>query len=92
MLAAASGNGAAPRPPARRGRPARTLLKGGAAMLARYMDECRSIPTATSFRTITVTDARRAAASSSRTAGQKVSFTHLIAYAIARAAHRATCR
>ena len=33
----------------------RTLLKGGAAMLARYMDESRSIPTATSFRTLTVT-------------------------------------
>src|SRR4051812_37671835 len=39
----------------------RTVLKGGAAMLARYMDESREIPTATSFRTITVTamDARR---------------------------------
>ena len=35
------------------------LLKGAGAMLARYMDESRSIPTATSFRTITVTDARR---------------------------------
>ena len=57
-------------------------------MLARYMDESRSIPTATSFRTITVTRAGRRAASSSRTAGQKVSFTHLIAYAIAQAATR----
>jgi 2-oxoglutarate dehydrogenase E1 component len=38
-----------------------TLLKGASAMLARYMDESRSIPTATSFRTLTVTtlDARR---------------------------------
>src|SRR3954453_769070 len=38
-----------------------TLLKGASAMLARYMDESRSIPTATSFRTITVTalDGRR---------------------------------
>ena len=54
-------------------------------MLARYMDESRSIPTATSFRTITVTamDARR---KQLKAAGQKVSFTHLIAYAIARAA------
>ena len=61
------------------------LLKGGAAMLARYMDESRSIPTATSFRTITVTamDGRR---KQLKEAGQKVSFTHLIAYAIARAA------
>src|SRR3954471_4958704 len=32
-----------------------TLLKGASAMLARYMDESRQIPTATSFRTITVT-------------------------------------
>ena len=54
-------------------------------MLARYMDESRSIPTATSFRTITVTtlDARR---KELKNAGHKVSFTHLIAYAIARAA------
>ena len=36
-------------------------LKGGAAALARYMDQSRSIPTATSFRTLTVTmlDGRR---------------------------------
>ncbi len=63
----------------------RTLLKGGAAMLARYMDESRSIPTATSFRTLTVTtlDARRREL---KAAGKRVSFTHLIAYAIAKAA------
>src|SRR5215217_6482123 len=61
------------------------LIKGASAMLARYMDESRSIPTATSFRTITVTtlDARR---KELKDAGHKVSFTHLIAYAIARAA------
>ncbi len=49
------------------------------------MEESRSIPTATSFRTITVTalDARRREL---KAAGHKVSFTHLIAYAIARAA------
>ena len=54
-------------------------------MLARYMDESRSIPTATSFRTLTVStlDARR---KELKNAGHKVSFTHLIAYAIARAA------
>ena len=79
VLDATNGDGAAA---AGRRRAHRTLLKGGAAMLARYMDESRSIPTATSFRTITVTRWTRAA-SSSRTAGQKVSFTHLIAYAIA---------
>jgi 2-oxoglutarate dehydrogenase E1 component len=63
----------------------RTLMKGGAAMLARYMDESRAIPTATSLRTITVTamDTRR---KQLKGAGQKVSFTHLIAYAIAQAA------
>jgi 2-oxoglutarate dehydrogenase E1 component len=65
------------------------LLKGGAAMLARYMDESRSIPTATSFRTLTVTalDARRRELKS---AGHRVSFTHLIAYAIAQAAGEMT--
>ncbi|MDX6688592.1 MAG: 2-oxoglutarate dehydrogenase component [Solirubrobacteraceae bacterium] len=71
---------AAPAPPA-----GATPLKGGAAMLARYMDESRSVPTATSLRTMTVTtmDGRR---TELKNAGQKVSFTHLIAYAIARAA------
>jgi multifunctional 2-oxoglutarate metabolism enzyme len=60
-------------------------IKGAAAMLARYMDESRSIPTATSFRTLTITtlDGRR---KQLKAAGQKVSFTHLIAYAIALAA------
>jgi 2-oxoglutarate decarboxylase len=60
-------------------------IRGGGAMLAKYMDESRSIPTATSFRTLTVTvmDGRR---KELKTAGQRVSFTHLIAYAIARAA------
>ncbi len=54
-------------------------------MLAKYMDESRSIPTATSFRTLTVTqmDGRR---KQLKDAGQKVSFTHLIAWAIAKAA------
>ena len=61
------------------------LIKGGAAVLARYMDESRSIPTATSFRTMTVTtmDARR---QQLKAAGEKVSFTHLIGYAVAVAA------
>ncbi len=63
----------------------RQLMKGAAAMLARYMDESRSIPTATSFRTLTVTvlDGRRREL---KAAGRRVSFTHLIAYAIAQAA------
>jgi multifunctional 2-oxoglutarate metabolism enzyme len=59
-------------------------MRGGAAMLARYMEESRSIPTATSFRTLTVTvlDGRRRELKSGE---RKVSFTHLIAYAIVRA-------
>ncbi|MGD0453397.1 MAG: multifunctional oxoglutarate decarboxylase/oxoglutarate dehydrogenase thiamine pyrophosphate-binding subunit/dihydrolipoyllysine-residue succinyltransferase subunit [Solirubrobacteraceae bacterium] len=59
-------------------------LRGGAAALVRYMEESRSIPTATSFRTLTVSvlDARRREL---KAAGRKVSYTHLIAYAIARA-------
>ncbi len=61
------------------------LMKGGPATLARYMDQSRSIPTATSFRTLAVTvlDQRRRQL---KDAGRKVSFTHLIAYAIARVA------
>ena len=77
----AAGNGAAPA-----SAPAEAqLIKGASAMLARYMDESREVPTATSFRTLTVTtlDARR---KQLKEAGQRVSFTHLIAYAIARAA------
>ncbi len=60
-------------------------MRGAAAMLAKYMDESRSVPTATSFRTITVSvlDARRREL---KAAGRKVSFTHLIAYAIVGAA------
>src|SRR5438067_711316 len=83
---AAAGNGAAtapaaPPPPAAPAGEAQPL-KGAAAMLARYMDESRSIPTATSFRTIAVTvmDARR---KELKAADKRVSFTHLIAYAIA---------
>ncbi len=65
--------------------PRRQPMRGGAAALARYMEESRSIPTATSFRTLAVgvLDARRREL---KAASRKVSFTHLIAYAIARAA------
>jgi 2-oxoglutarate dehydrogenase E1 component len=60
-------------------------LRGASAALARYMSESLTIPTATSFRTLTVTvlDARRREL---KAAGRRVSFTHVIAYAIARAA------
>ena len=77
------GNGS---PPARAaGTESAQLIKGGGAALARYMDQSRSIPTATSFRTLTVTtlDERR---KQLKNGGKKVSFTHLIAYAIARVA------
>jgi multifunctional 2-oxoglutarate metabolism enzyme len=92
VLTAAAGNGAAETNGAATNGKSRTataagaqLLKGSAAALARYMDESRAIPTATSFRTLTVTvlDARRREL---KAAGHKVSFTHLIAFAIARAA------
>jgi multifunctional 2-oxoglutarate metabolism enzyme len=92
VLSAASVNGAAAAPsaPAANGAsaPAQAetkVMKGSAAALARYMDQSRSIPTATSFRTLTVTmlDARR---KELKAGERKVSFTHLIAYAIARAA------
>ncbi|WP_320669085.1 multifunctional oxoglutarate decarboxylase/oxoglutarate dehydrogenase thiamine pyrophosphate-binding subunit/dihydrolipoyllysine-residue succinyltransferase subunit [Patulibacter defluvii] len=63
----------------------RTPLRGGANALAKGMEESLTTPTATSFRTITITtlDGRR---KQLKAAGQKVSFTHLIGYAIARAA------
>ncbi|MEA2214584.1 MAG: 2-oxoglutarate dehydrogenase component, partial [Solirubrobacteraceae bacterium] len=82
VLAAAGGNGAAASAPA--GGESQ-LMKGSAAALARYMEQSRSIPTATSFRTLTVTilDGRRREL---KAGSRKVSFTHLIAYAIARAA------
>jgi 2-oxoglutarate dehydrogenase E1 component len=59
-------------------------IRGPAATLARFMDESRSIPTATSFRTVPVDvlDARRKELKAS---GQRLSFTHLIAWAIVRA-------
>ncbi|HXB14097.1 MAG TPA: multifunctional oxoglutarate decarboxylase/oxoglutarate dehydrogenase thiamine pyrophosphate-binding subunit/dihydrolipoyllysine-residue succinyltransferase subunit, partial [Solirubrobacteraceae bacterium] len=82
VLDAASGNGAttAPAAPGAEAQP----MRGGAAALARYMGQSLTIPTATSFRTITVTtlDGRR---QQLKAGPRKVSFTHLIAYAIARA-------
>ncbi len=80
---AANGTGANGRATATE--PSAQPMRGGAAMLVRYMEESRSIPTATSFRTLTVTrlDARRREL---KAGPRKVSFTHLIAYAIVRAA------
>jgi multifunctional 2-oxoglutarate metabolism enzyme len=66
-------------------------LRGPAAALATAMEQSREIPTATSFRTIEVDvlDARRRELNAAiKAAGrpEKVSFTHLIGYAIVRAA------
>ena len=58
-------------------------------MLAKAMDESREVPTATSFRTIAVDtlDAKRKALNKVlNERGMKVSFTHVIAWAIAQAA------
>ncbi len=78
-----------PAPPTPRPAPAApagaTELKGGAAMLARYMEASREVPTATSLRTVTVT-AMTLRRGELKNAGHKISFTHLIAYAVARAA------
>ena len=69
-----------------------TPLKGPAAALTGYMEQSLTIPTATSFRTLAVDvlDARRKELNSAiKRAGrsEKVSFTHVIAYAMVRAAH-----
>ncbi|MGH2954913.1 MAG: 2-oxo acid dehydrogenase subunit E2, partial [Solirubrobacterales bacterium] len=86
VLAAADGNGAAPAAVAAgEAKP----LRGPAGMLAQAMNESRQMPTATSFRTlpVDVLDAKRKAINAAlKERGMKVSFTHLIAWAIARAA------
>lgn len=69
-----------------------TVLKGPVAALAGYMEQSLSIPTATSFRTLAVDalDARRKelnAAVKAAGRSEKISFTHVIAYALVRAAH-----
>ena len=60
-------------------------IRGPAATLVRFMNESRSIPTATSFRTlpVDVLDAKRREL---KAAGKRLSFTHLIAWAIVQAA------
>jgi 2-oxoglutarate dehydrogenase E1 component len=87
VLAAAEGNGA---PAAVSTAPGEEKpLRGPGAMLARTMDESKEVPTATSFRTVPVDtlDAKRKAINEALAErGMKVSFTHLIAWAIVRAA------
>jgi 2-oxoglutarate dehydrogenase E1 component len=68
-------------------------ITGPAARLVANMNESRSMPTATSFREMSVAvleTRRRELNNALRSAGraEKVSFTHLIGYAVARAAAR----
>ncbi|MEZ5076198.1 MAG: multifunctional oxoglutarate decarboxylase/oxoglutarate dehydrogenase thiamine pyrophosphate-binding subunit/dihydrolipoyllysine-residue succinyltransferase subunit [Solirubrobacterales bacterium] len=86
VLAAQGGNGAAPATAAAAGEPKQ--LRGPAAMLAKAMDKSREVPTATSFRTVAVDtlDAKRKAINAVLSErGLKVSFTHLVAWAIVQA-------
>ncbi len=67
-------------------------LKGPAAALSGYMEQSLTIPTATSFRSVPVDvlDARRKELNGAVRAagrGERISFTHVIAYALVRAAH-----
>jgi len=69
--------------------PGLTPITGPAARLVQNMTDSLSVPTATSFREITVDvlDARRRELNAQLVAaGKKISYTHLIGYAIARAA------
>jgi 2-oxoglutarate dehydrogenase E1 component len=89
VLAANGSKGAAAAAPARAAEGEAKALRGPAAMLAEAMNESRTIPTATSFRTLAVDtlDAKRKALNGIlKERGMKVSFTHLIAWAIVRAA------
>src|SRR5215204_1939254 len=83
VLAAVEGNGggAAPAPADAEVRP----IRGPAATLVKFMNDSRSIPTATSFRTlpVDVLDGRR---KELKARGKKLSFTHLIAWATVQAA------
>ncbi|MGA8532735.1 MAG: multifunctional oxoglutarate decarboxylase/oxoglutarate dehydrogenase thiamine pyrophosphate-binding subunit/dihydrolipoyllysine-residue succinyltransferase subunit [Candidatus Tumulicola sp.] len=68
-----------------------TPLRGPAAALAAYMEQSLTIPTATSFRALAVDvlDARRKELNGAiKAAGrnEKVSFTHVVAFALVRAA------
>ena len=84
---AAQRDGAAPAAPVSASVEAK-VLRGPAAMLVKAMAESRSIPTATSFRTLAVDtlDAKRKALNGALAErGMKISFTHLIAWAIVEA-------
>jgi 2-oxoglutarate decarboxylase len=88
VLAAVEGNGGAAAPAASAPPPEGAEvepIRGPAATLVKFMNDSRSIPTATSFRTlpVDVLDGRR---KELKAGGKKLSFTHLIAWAIVQAA------
>jgi 2-oxoglutarate dehydrogenase E1 component len=86
VLAAVEGNGDAAAPAAPAAAAAEVQpIRGPAATLVKFMNDSRSIPTATSFRTLPVDmlDSRR---KELKAGGMKLSFTHLIAWAIVQAA------
>src|SRR5438477_1312427 len=65
-------------------------LRGAAAALVKYMEESLQVPTATSFRTVRVDvldQRRRQLTMAVQSAGrpEKISYTHLVAFAITRA-------
>src|SRR5207249_10213569 len=69
--------------------PGLTPITGPAARLVQNMTESLSVPTATSFRDVAVAvlDARRKALNAQLAAsGKKMSFTHLMGYALVQAA------
>src|SRR5512146_2185364 len=70
-----------------------SAIKGPAARLVANMSECLSVPTATTFRTLavgTLEASRRELNARLQAAGrsEKLSFTHLIAFALVQAAKR----
>jgi 2-oxoglutarate dehydrogenase E1 component len=89
VLTVANGDGARPAAPVAAAAGEAKALRGPAAMLAEAMDDSLEVPTATSFRTISVDtlDAKRKALNGIlKERGMKVSFTHLVAWAIVQAA------
>ncbi len=90
VLAASDGGASSPAASAGEAK----ALRGPAAMLASAMNESRAVPTATSFRTVAVDtlDAKRKALNGVlKERGMKVSFTHLVAWAIVQAAKDFPC-
>src|SRR6266540_4291670 len=78
-----------PNPEPRTPSPGLTPITGPAARLVQNMTDSLSVPTATSFREIAVDvlDARRRELNAELAArGRKISYTHIIGYAIVRAA------